>query len=347
MGRLISKVVGGVVLFLIVLVAGAAGAVVALFGGGDNGGATGCHATVSTPGTPPAGLTVEQSGNAAVIVAVGQRLAIAPRGWVIAVATALQESDLINMGHLGDRNDTDSLGLFQQRPSKGWGTPEQIMNPDYASTKFYQALNRVPRWQTLPLTEAAQAVQHSAYPDAYAKHEARAAAIVAAYTGGIVCDGGDGLPPDAAGALPAGFTLPADTPPPVVTAIRWALAQLGTPYTFGGDCTAPRSGNPQHQCDCSSLMQQAYRAAGIVIPRTTHEQVHAGTLVPGTDYLRPGDLILIPGSDGTRTDPGHVGMFIGSGLIVQAPKTGDYVKISKLSGWFSQIAAIRRIIPAP
>ncbi|GAA2341687.1 hypothetical protein GCM10010170_025350 [Dactylosporangium salmoneum] len=59
------------------------------------------------------------------------------------------------------------------------------MNPDDASTKFYQALNAVPRWQTLPLTEAAQAVQHSAYPDAYAKHEARAAAIVAAYTGGI------------------------------------------------------------------------------------------------------------------------------------------------------------------
>ena len=218
------------------------------------------------------------------------------------------------------------------------------MNPEYAATAFYQHLQVVPRWQTLPLTDAAQAVQRSAYGDAYAKHEARAAAIVAGYTGGVVCDGGDGLPADPTASLPPGFALAAGTPPPVVTAIGWALAQLGTPYTFGGDCTAAHSGIPRRQCDCSSLMQQAYRAAGIAIPRTTHDQVHAGTAVPAADHLRPGDLILIPGSGGTRTDPGHVGMFIGSGLIVQAPKTGDVVKISKLTAWLSQIAAIRRIV---
>ncbi|MEU1808404.1 C40 family peptidase [Micromonospora aurantiaca (nom. illeg.)] len=345
MGRMISAVVGAVVVLLVVVIAAAAGAVVALFGGGG-GGASGCRAPVTAPGAAPAGLTGEQSANVAVIVAVGHRLDMPPRGWVIAIATALQESNLVNLGHLGGANDHDSLGLFQQRPSQGWGTPEQIMQPDYAATKFYQRLNQVPRWETLPLTDAAQAVQRSAFPDAYAKHEARAAEIVAGYTGGVVCDGGDGLPPEVAGSLPPGFTLPADTPPPVVTAIGWALAQLGTPYTFGGDCTAAHSGIPRRQCDCSSLMQQAYRAAGISIPRTTHDQVHAGTLVPGTDYLQPGDLILIPGSGGTRTNPGHVGMFIGSGLIVQAPKTGDVVKISKLSGWVSQIAAIRRIVPS-
>lgn len=346
MGRVIAWAVGAVVAVLVLIVAAGVGAVVALFGGGGGGAASGCHASVSTPGAAPAGLTTEQAGNAAVIVAAGQRLNVPPRGWVIAVATSLQEANLINVGHLGDRNDHDSLGLFQQRPSQGWGTPEQIMNPDYAASKFYERLNQVPRWETLSLTDAAQAVQRSAYPDAYAKHEARAAAIVAAYTGGVVCDGGDGLPPDVAASLPPGFTLPAGTPPPVVTAIGWALAQLGTPYTFGGDCTAAHSGVPRRQCDCSSLMQQAYRAAGITIPRTTHDQVRAGTAVPGADALRPGDLILIPGSGGTRTDPGHVGMFIGSGLIVQAPKTGDVVKISKLSGWVSQKAAIRRIVPS-
>ncbi|MER7273518.1 C40 family peptidase [Dactylosporangium sp. NPDC000244] len=346
MGRLISATLSAVLVLLVVIIAAATGAVVALFGAGGAGAASGCRATVTTPGAAPAGLTAEQAGNAAVIIAVGQRLGVPPRGWVIAIATALQESDLVNLGHLGDSNDTDSLGLFQQRPSQGWGTPEQIMQPDYAATKFYQRLNQVPRWETLPLTDAAQAVQRSAYGEAYAKHEARAAAIVAGYTGGVVCDGGDGLPPDVAASLPERFTLPPDTPPPVVVAIGWALAQLGTPYTFGGDCTAAHSGIPQRQCDCSSLMQQAYRAAGIVIPRTTHDQVHAGTLVSGADSLRPGDLILIPGSGGTRTDPGHVGMFIGSGLIVQAPKTGDFVKISKLSGWVSQIAAIRRIVPS-
>jgi cell wall-associated NlpC family hydrolase len=131
-----------------------------------------------------------------------------------------------------------------------------------------------------------------------------------------------------------------------VTAIEWALAQRGTPYTFGGDCTAPHSGDPQHQCDCSSLMQQAYRAAGIAIPRTTAEQVHAGTSVPSPADLHPGDLILIPGSDGSMADPGHVGMYLGSGLVVEAPKTGDVVKIIKLSAWINQIAAIRRIVPS-
>lgn len=171
-----------------------------------------------------------------------------------------------------------------------------------------------------------------------------AAGVVSAIFGGG--SGGHGLPPDVAVSLPPGFTLAAGTPPPVVTAIGWALAQRGTPYTFGGDCTAAHSGVPARQCDCSSLMQQAYRAAGVTIGRTTRDQVHDGTPVASATYLRPGDLILIPGSGGTHADPRHVGMFIGSGLIVQAPKTGDVVRVSKLSGWADQIAAIRRVVPS-
>ena len=80
-------------------------------------------------------------------------------GWVVAVATAMQESGLRNLGHLGDRNDHDSLGLFQLRPSQGWGTPAQALNPTYAATAFYVTLLRVPGWESMPLTEAAQAVQ--------------------------------------------------------------------------------------------------------------------------------------------------------------------------------------------
>jgi cell wall-associated NlpC family hydrolase len=343
-GRVVTWAVAGLVA-LVVLVAAAAGGVVAAVFGGDNGSALGCLATMTNPGATPAGLSPEQTRNAAVIVAVGQRMKIPARGWVIAVATALQESDLINLGDLGPHNDTDSLGLFQQRPSQGWGTPAQIMNPGYAAGAFYTALRKVIGWETMPLTQAAQRVQRSAYPDAYSKHEARAAAIVAAFTGGGVCDGGDG--DNGAGVpLPAGFTLPADTPAPVLTAIAWALAQRGTPYTFGGDCTAPHSGVPAHQCDCSSLVQQAYRHGGVSLPRTTDQQVHAGTAVTGgAANLRPGDLIFIPGGDGSMSDPGHVGLFIGSGLIVQAPHTGDVVKISSLSGWANQIAAIRRVVP--
>jgi murein DD-endopeptidase MepM/ murein hydrolase activator NlpD len=120
----------------------------------------------------------EQIRNAAIIISVGHEMKVPPRGWIIAVATAMQESSLTNHGFLGERNDHDSLGLFQQRPSQGWGTPEQIMDPRYASRKFYQKLLKVPDWATIPLTVAAQAVQRSAYPDAYAKHEPLATTIV-------------------------------------------------------------------------------------------------------------------------------------------------------------------------
>jgi murein DD-endopeptidase MepM/ murein hydrolase activator NlpD len=123
-------------------------------------------------------LDAAQMRNAAVIIAVGQQMNIPPRGWVVAIATALQESTLNNFGNLGAKNDHDSLGLFQQRPSQGWGSAAQITNPEYSATKFYEKLVKVAGWETMPLTEAAQKVQVSAYPDAYAKHEALAAQIV-------------------------------------------------------------------------------------------------------------------------------------------------------------------------
>lgn len=94
---------------------------------------------------------------------------------IIAVTTALQESSLRNL----DSGDRDSVGLFQQRPSAGWGTVEQIMNPVYATSKFYEALSAVAGWQSLPVGEAAQAVQVSAYPDEYAKWENTARVTVA------------------------------------------------------------------------------------------------------------------------------------------------------------------------
>jgi murein DD-endopeptidase MepM/ murein hydrolase activator NlpD len=126
----------------------------------------------------------EQVRNAAIIIRAGQDMAVPPRGWVIAVATAMQESSLVNHGDLGPRNDHDSLGLFQQRPSQGWGTPEQIMDPVYSSKKFYSKLIQLPNWETLPLTVAAQRVQISAYPNAYAKHEPTATQIVNQLTDG-------------------------------------------------------------------------------------------------------------------------------------------------------------------
>ena len=85
-------------------------------------------------------LTEDQVRNAAIIIKVGQELSVPPRGWVIAIATALQESRLTNHPHLGARNDHDSIGLFQQRPSQGWGTVEQLADPAYQAGKFYEKL---------------------------------------------------------------------------------------------------------------------------------------------------------------------------------------------------------------
>ncbi|MBM0201971.1 M23 family metallopeptidase [Micromonospora sp. STR1s_5] len=121
----------------------------------------------------------EQVGNGAQIVAVGRNLGVPARGWVIAVATAMLESSLRNL-RAGDR---DSLGLFQQRPSQGWGTPAQILDPVYASTKFYDKLRRLDGWEAMPLTVAAQRVQVSAFPDKYGEYEHDAEQVVAAVAG--------------------------------------------------------------------------------------------------------------------------------------------------------------------
>ncbi|GID94870.1 hypothetical protein Adi01nite_42820 [Amorphoplanes digitatis] len=134
-----------------------------------------------------------QIKNAAIIINVGAEMKLPPRAWVIAVATAMQESRLTNLGDLGDRNDHDSLGLFQQRPSSGWGTPAEVTDPRYAAKKFYEKLQEVDGWESLPLTRAAQRVQISAYPDAYAKHEPIATRIVNALADGAANAVGDSL----------------------------------------------------------------------------------------------------------------------------------------------------------
>ncbi|WP_350933381.1 hypothetical protein [Micromonospora mangrovi] len=124
-------------------------------------------------------LNDEQTANVKAIIAATKKAGLPERAAVISIATSLQESKLENLGHLGDKNDHDSLGLFQQRPSSGWGTPEQITDPEYSTLAFLKGLKQVDGWQDMPLTEAAQTVQVSAYPDAYAQWEQQAADLVA------------------------------------------------------------------------------------------------------------------------------------------------------------------------
>ena len=124
-------------------------------------------------------LSTEQAENATTIVAAAVRRNLPARAASIALATAYQESKLRNLDH-GDR---DSLGLFQQRPSQGWGTAEQIQDPRHAVNAFYDALVQVDGYETMRITEAAQRVQRSGFPEAYADHEADGRALASALTG--------------------------------------------------------------------------------------------------------------------------------------------------------------------
>lgn len=128
------------------------------------------------PGLAIDQLSTAQRGNARIIYTVAAHRDLPHRAGIIALATALQESTLRNLTVAVDH---DSLGLFQQRPSQGWGTPAQILDPVHASNAFYTALLRVPNWQTLRVTEAAQAVQRSDYPEAYAKWQPLATQLAA------------------------------------------------------------------------------------------------------------------------------------------------------------------------
>ena len=101
------------------------------------------------------------------------------RAATIALATAYQESKLYNL----ESGDRDSLGLFQQRPSQGWGTEAQVQNPYYATNAFYDALDKVDGYESMRVTEAAQEVQRSGFPEAYADHEADARVLASALTG--------------------------------------------------------------------------------------------------------------------------------------------------------------------
>ncbi len=137
-----------------------------------------CQVTAHT-GTITYTLETDQAANATTIAAVGKRLGLPDHAVTIALAAALQESRLRNLSY-GDR---DSLGLFQQRPSQGWGTATEILTPSYAAAAFYRALEKVSGWQTLPLTVAAQKVQISGAPTAYAQWESEARALASAFTG--------------------------------------------------------------------------------------------------------------------------------------------------------------------
>ncbi|WP_460796230.1 hypothetical protein [Nocardioides pacificus] len=172
MGKRLAWAGGGIGLLALVLVAGLA----VQEGLVRIPGQSGCTASV---GGREVDLTVDQAENAALITAISVKRGLPARAASIALATAYQESKIINI----DFGDRDSLGLFQQRPSQGWGTEAQVQDPVYATNKFYDALVEIDGYESMPITEAAQAVQRSAFPDAYADHAEDGRVLASALTG--------------------------------------------------------------------------------------------------------------------------------------------------------------------
>ena len=210
-----------------------------------------CTATVQGASVT---LDPERAYYAALISGVSVRRGLVPRAASIALATAFQESGMRNLDH----GHADSIGLFQQRPSKGWGTVEEIMDPWYSATAFYKALVRVKNWDEGDINDVAQAVQRSAYPEAYRRHVPNARALASSLTGEtpasfscVVASPGEGDPQAmasflkktlGAGAVTTrvnGSTLTVTTDNPTAA---WAVAHLAIANTASYGLSAAKVG---------------------------------------------------------------------------------------------------------
>jgi peptidoglycan DL-endopeptidase CwlO len=300
---------------------------------GGYGGATpgygACDPSVRAPVGPLAGsragtrigdLSDEQRQNAATIIGVAREMGAPPRAWLIALATAMQESTLRNINY-GDR---DSLGLFQQRPSQGWGSPAQVTDPIYATRIFIERLLEVPAWESMPVTVAAQTVQRSAFPDAYAKWEGLAAELVQE-----LADVADPTGCGRTAVLPEGVAG---------AAIAFALGEVGKPYVWGA--TGPNT------YDCSGLMLRAFEAAGINLPRVSRQQFYAGGHLP-VEQAQPGDLLFYATD---RNDPStihHVMLYMGDGQMVEAPYSGESVRVRAVPWEYEELVPLATRPGAP
>lgn len=363
--RKITTLLGAAGLAYLLLVMAPLALVLAIVSGGL-GTAGLCTGPGGQPGSASAGgpagsLTGgDQMAYAQLITSIVAQRGLPQQAAVVAIATAAQESRLGQAG-MNVAVDHDSLGLFQQRPSQGWGSPAQVKDPTYSTNKFLDGLVGIAGWITMPITKAAQTVQRSAFPEAYAKWEPQAREFAARFwppglpvvgdpaaqaaqagtpaapdaVGAQPCpgNGGDGLAPgQGSTTVPPGFVPP--TQPQQAAVVRTAMAKLGKPYQWGG--TGPDA------FDCSGLMLTAWRDGGVTIPRTAAVQSTFGAPVPDIAQAQPGDLVFIAGANGTAAKPGHVGMYLGNGQIINAPQEGEPVQIIPAQKWDGKITSVRR-----
>lgn len=312
---------------------------------------------------PIAGLSAAQAQNTRVVAATASARA-GEHAALIAVMTGLAESGMrvlanpndpsgIQLPNQGVGHDHDSLGIFQQRGS--WGTAGQRMDPVASTNLFIDALLSHPDWMTVEPWQAAQDVQRSAFTGvpspansyspiyggnylAQASEAVRIIGIVKIDAATLDCGGGLGTPPTGpvgANGLPVGYRIPTVASAAARSAVMFALDQRGKPYVWGA--IGPGA------YDCSGLTFSAWAQAGITITRTTYTQRNDGTATDESS-LRPGDLVLTPGSDGSLASPGHVAMFIGEGLVIDAPHTGDVVSVVTYESFTAGgISALRHI----
>src|SRR4051794_33166599 len=178
-GRRRAMVLGALAVVVVLAVGAAVGVRGWLRSGGVVPPLPGEERCVATVGGRSVVLDLDQAHFASIIVGLSVRRGLAPRAASIAMATVYQETGIRNL----DYGDRDSVGLFQQRPSQGWGSEKQLMDPYYSTGKFYDALVRIDNWRTDDINDVAQKVQRSGHPEAYRDHVADARVLASALTG--------------------------------------------------------------------------------------------------------------------------------------------------------------------
>ncbi|KEF94852.1 hypothetical protein K883_05276 [Mycobacterium sp. TKK-01-0059] len=297
--------------------------------------------------------------NGKAVIAAGLQMKVPEKGIIIGLAVGMEESGLRNLAnsnvpeslgipHEGVGHDHKSVGIMQQQP--WWGSLRDLMTPGVAAQKFFAKLLKVGGWQNMAPTVAAQTVQGSAYPDAYAAFVTQATAFYRQHLHEVMASSGHPTPPestkDDSGRDICGVVrdphagAPSNLGPGTaagVAAARAAEAEIGLPYVWGGgNINGPTGGG----FDCSGLVLYAiYQASGhrIVLPHLTYDMVHYGSIVPRT-AVQPGDLVFLnPDSRG----PGHVAMVVNPTTIVEAQDFGIPVKLSPFP---SRFVVIKRVL---
>src|SRR5919112_2219094 len=174
-----ARTAGCLLIALALLIAIGVGGFLFLRSRGLTGPAPGQQRCVASANERSVSIDLEQAQYASIIVGLSVKRGLPPRAASIAMATVYQETGIRNL----DYGDSDSVGLFQQRPSQGWGTRKQLLDPYYATNKFYDALVKIDNWETGDITTVAQQIQNSGYPDAYRDHEADARVLASTLTG--------------------------------------------------------------------------------------------------------------------------------------------------------------------